>query len=176
MMEGAIMEYVKWFIGIMSGFFTLLLVIFLFQLNEINTFQQEVNYQIERHGGLTTEAKSDLSRYAETQHNGYVSFSLENNKPSPGVHNVVDGKVVDSSGEVLAFSGFSLVEVEADANSSDLVVYHRGSDADDQERYGEPIMYALKRHVGSIGDFTLEPVVMGESASRVRGTNNVGRQ
>lgn len=53
MLEGAVMEYAKWFIGMISIMFISVAVIFMFKLNEVNSFQQEVNYQIERHGGLT---------------------------------------------------------------------------------------------------------------------------
>ena len=60
MMEGAVMEYIKAFLGMIVGALVIVAVIFLFRLNEINTFQQEVNYQIERNGGLTDDAKNAL--------------------------------------------------------------------------------------------------------------------
>ena len=60
MMEGAVMEYIKAFLGMIVGALVIVAVIFLFRLNEINTFQQEVNYQIERNGGLTDDAKNAM--------------------------------------------------------------------------------------------------------------------
>lgn len=50
MMDSAVMEFAKWFIGIIAVAFVTTMVVFLFQLNQVNNFQQEVNYQIERHG------------------------------------------------------------------------------------------------------------------------------
>lgn len=157
MMEGAVMEYVKMFIGLVSLVFLIMVVVLLFQLNEINTFQQEVNYQIERNGGLTDEAKEMLNKYAEIQYNGYVSFSLEDD--------------VNRHSNTEEFSGFSVVEVVNEGGS--LRQVNRGNV---QSKYGTPITYAIKRSVGRIHEFFLNPVVLGESASRVRGTGNEGRQ
>lgn len=158
MMEGAIMEYVKWFIGIVSVIFLVTVVSMLFRLGEVNTFQQEVNYQIERNGGLTDDAKKALNEYAEVQHNGFVSFSL-------------DEKVNLYSSGSTPFSGFSLIEIE-DYNGG-LREVVRGNE---QAPYGTPIKYAMVRNIGAIGHFSLDPAVIGESASRVRGTGNEGRQ
>lgn len=155
MMEGAVMEYVKWFIGIVSAIFLVMVVVMMFRLNEVNTFQQEVNYQIERNGGLTETARRDLNEYAETQHNGYVSFSLDDNEN-------------EYSSSDTNFSGFSLVEIEENGDGGYQVLV-RG---DKQAKYGTPIKYAMVRNIGSFGDFSLDPAVMGESASRVRGTEN----
>lgn len=159
MIDGAVMEYVKWFIGIVSTGFMVMVVILMFRLNEVNTFQQEVNYQIERNGGITTDVEKELNKYAEVQYGGYVSFSLKDN----------DNK---HSAPGTSFSGFTLVEVVEKPNGS-LQWVSRGSD---QAKYGTPIKYVLKRNIGQIGDFSLDPVVVGESASRVRGTGNNGRQ
>lgn len=154
MVDGAIMEYVKWFIGISSLIFIVTVVAMLYKLGEVNTFQQEVNYQIERNGGLTTDAQKALNEYAEVQHGGFVSYSLNE-------------KVNLYSDGTTPFSGFSLIEVKDDGGV--LKQYNRG---DEQEIYGTPIKYAIIRNIGHIGHFSLDPSVMGETSSRVRGTNN----
>lgn len=174
MMEGAVMEYIKAFLGMIVGGLVIVAVIFLFRLNEINTFQQEVNYQIERNGGLTTEAKEALNEYAEIQHNGYVSFSTDHNKPLEGKYTVNgDGEYV-RNGKVVKFSGFTLVEVQyVDGN------LHEVARGDLQQKYGDPIKYAIQRNIGGFGTSEktqLKTSVLGESASRVRGTLNNGRQ
>lgn len=182
MMEGAIMEYVKWFIGIMSLVFVTMLTVLLFRLNEINTFQQEVNYQIERNGGITAAVKEELNAYAENEFEGYISFNLHEVKPLDDVYDIRDngevvhkGRVNDKEAEVFGFSGFTLVEVAENEELNDGTLYIVDR-KDEKAHYGTPVKYVLKRHVGRIIEFSLDPVVIGESASRVRGSGNDGRQ
>lgn len=146
MMEGAVMEYAKWFIGMVSLFFIIIAVVFMFKLNEMNVFQQEVNYQIERHGGLTEEAIESLNVFAKEK------FGIDSDSA------ITTSKSVMESGEY----HFFLQEYKKDGGRD--VLYYREEPA----RYGTPITYVLRRKIAS-GILTIEPSIVGESASRVRG-------
>lgn len=161
MLEGAVMEYVKWFIGVLSIMFIAVAVVFMFRLNELNSFQQEVNYQIERHGGLTTEALHELDDHAKIAYGGYLAKSSDDNAGP-----------LFSSDNGQPSSGFFVREyvINGDGTTS----YHtRGTDATDQENYGTPVRYVITRQIGDIdGVSFFKPAVFGVSASRVRGTDN----
>lgn len=160
MMDGAIMEFVKWFISIISIAFLTMVVVFLFKLNEVNGFQQEVNYQIERHGGLTETALEELNDVAKASYGGCI------------VESHVDGSVcyfeADRNDDSVTSSGFFVREFEPAADGDGMVFVTRADT--EQARYGENIDYALTRQIGSIrGVSFIKPAVIGESASRVRG-------
>ena len=48
-------------------------VVFGYQLQTITTYRQQVNYQIERKGGLTAEAVSELKDYSNKQFHGWYT-------------------------------------------------------------------------------------------------------
>lgn len=75
MQEGAIMEVVKWFIGLLVIFSIVAISIFAINISSVNNYKQQVNYEIERHGGLTTEALEALEEYSEDNYGG--RFSVE---------------------------------------------------------------------------------------------------
>lgn len=161
MMDGAIMEFVKWFIGIISVAFVAMVVVFLFKLNEVNGFQQEVNYQIERHGGLTEDAMVELNDVAKQSYGGCIVETTE------------DGAAcyfeADQNDEDVKSSGFFVMEID---ERSDGTQVFRVRDEDDKARYGENINYGITRQIGSINGVSfLKPAVLGESASRVRGAD-----
>lgn len=90
MQEGTIMELVKWFIGLMIVMMIVSLSIFLLELSNINTFKQQVNYQIERQGGLTETAITKINEYSNKYYNGI--FTLKSNQ----LNEKVDyGEIVD---------------------------------------------------------------------------------
>lgn len=160
MLEGAVMEYAKWFIGIMSLMFIAVAVVFMFRLNELNTFQQEVNYQIERHGGLTAEAKAALNDYAKDAYGGCIVVSTEDNAACLNT--------ADKGGKS---SGFFVREYIV--NEDGTKEYY---DRPDKEaaRYGTQVRYVITRQIGNIGGVSfLKPSVVGTSASRVRGTSDL---
>lgn len=155
------MEYAKWFIGMLSVMFITVAVVFMFRLNEVNSFQQDVNYQIERHGGLTQEAKVALNDKAKTAYGGCLASGPEDNAPCLFE--------ADRNDATMKSSGFFIREYKSQEDGS-AVYYDR---VDEQARYGTEIHYVLIRQIGSIsGASFFKPSVLGTSASRVRGTSS----
>ena len=82
---------------IISAFFLCISIIILcgvfvfgYQIQTITTYRQQVNYQIERKGGLTSEAVSELKDYSNKQYHGW--YTVE----SPDLGKKVEfGEVVD---------------------------------------------------------------------------------
>lgn len=70
MQEGAIMEFVKWFIGLFLLFTLASFTLFAIDVSSVNNFKQQVNYEIERNGGLTSDAVANLEEYSETYYKG----------------------------------------------------------------------------------------------------------
>lgn len=62
MQEQSVMEIIKWFIGLIMIMTMVSIGLFCVRLQDINTFKQQVNYQIERKGGLTTEAVEAIDK------------------------------------------------------------------------------------------------------------------
>lgn len=161
MLEGAVMEYAKWFIGMLSVMFITVAVVFMFRLNEVNSFQQEVNYQIERHGGLTQEAKIALNDKAKRSYGGCLVSGSEDNAPCLFT--------ADQNDPSVKSSGFFIREYKTQEDGSG-VYYDRG---DEQARYGTQIHYVLTRQIGNISNTSFfKPSVLGTSASRVRGSSS----
>lgn len=159
MLEGAVMEYAKMFIAMLGIMFIAVAVIFMFRLNEVNSFQQDVNYQIERHGGLTEDAKIALNEKAKTAYGGCIVESSANNAPCLFE--------ADRNDESVKSSGFFIREYKTEDDGS-AVYYDRGGE---QARYGTTINYVLTRQIGDVsGTSFFKPAVLGTSASRVRGT------
>lgn len=69
-MDGLIMEFFKWLTAFALMILGLVVFGFLFQIGETPTFKQHVAYEIERNGGLTTEALSSINSYSETRFKG----------------------------------------------------------------------------------------------------------
>lgn len=160
MLEGAVMEYAKWFIGIMSAVLMAILVVFMFRINEMNAFQQEVNYQIERHGGLTPEAMVALDKHARDAYGGCLIKKVGS-----------DGKVACAMGpDSETTSGFFVAEYVQDEATGKKTYYTRPSG--NEARYGTQIRYVITRRIGNsnTSGALFEPAVIGASASRVRGT------
>lgn len=78
MQESTVMELVKWFIGLFLLMMLISLTLLFFEFGNINSFKQQVNYQIERQGGLTETAVENLNRYSEEMYNG--SFEVVSNQ------------------------------------------------------------------------------------------------
>lgn len=86
MQEQSIMEFVKWFIALLIIMMMVSLTIFFINLSSVNSFKQQVNYQIERQGGLTKTAISNINDYSNKYYNGdyTVTSDLLNKKVSFG--------------------------------------------------------------------------------------------
>ncbi|HBL1652533.1 hypothetical protein [Enterococcus sp. HMSC076E04] len=78
MQEQSVMEIIKWFIGLIMIMTMVSIGLFCVRLQDINTFKQQVNYQIERKGGLTTEAVEAIDKYSDTNYDG--RFTIESDK------------------------------------------------------------------------------------------------
>lgn len=152
LLEGSVMEYVKWFVMIASIFFISIVVIMMFRMNEVNSFQQEVNYQIERHGGLTDSAIADLDNHVKDAYGScVVELDASGNEPSS----------IPEECE----NPFYIKEYIDDEGTAK---WHKRGDV--KASFGTQINYAIVRHVGSIGETPIvKPSVLGTSASRVRG-------
>lgn len=78
MLEGAVMEFWKWMLSIMLLMTFVSFAIFCMDLGNINSFKQQVNYQIERHGGLTETAVENLNEYSQKYYHG--DFVIKSNQ------------------------------------------------------------------------------------------------
>lgn len=90
MQEGTIMELVKWFVGLLLIMMLISLTMFSFQLDNVNSFKQQVNYQIERQGGLTETAIKNINEYSKKYYNG--AFKVESERLN---EKVAFGEAVD---------------------------------------------------------------------------------
>ncbi|EUJ34187.1 DUF4320 family protein [Brochothrix campestris] len=77
MQEQTVSEFVKWFIGLILIFGMVSIALFLYQFQDINTYKQQVNYQIERQGGLTKEAIAALKKESEDNYNGRYTIKSD---------------------------------------------------------------------------------------------------
>lgn len=78
MQEHVIMEIVGIFTGLLMVLMIAAASLFFFHVQDVNSFRQTVNFQIERQGGLTEEAVSQLETHSETFYNG--RFSVESSQ------------------------------------------------------------------------------------------------
>lgn len=70
MLEGSVMEVVKWFTYLMMFFSAIAAFIFFYQVGQTNRFEGFVDTQIERYGGLTPEAVANIEAENENYYNG----------------------------------------------------------------------------------------------------------
>lgn len=78
MQEGAVMEIVKWFLALLMLMLLIAFTIFAINTSAINNFKQQVNYEIERNGGLTEEALESIGEYSEDYYGGRFKVESEN--------------------------------------------------------------------------------------------------
>lgn len=75
MKDGAIFEVFKWF-GFLLGLTCIAsFVLYTHQVRETPNFQQYVNYEIERNGGLTEQAVDNITQQAEKHYGGRYTIS-----------------------------------------------------------------------------------------------------
>jgi len=108
MQEQTVMEIVKWFIGILLVLTLVGVGIFTYQLQDVNSFRQVVNNQIERNGGLTLEAVEQIQEHSNEFYRGRFVVT------SPQLHErVTFGDVVYYSIEAtFPISFFPIPDVE----------------------------------------------------------------
>jgi len=75
MQEHVIMEIVGIFTGLLIVLMIAAASLFFFQVQEANSFRQTINYHIEREGGLTPEAMTQLETHSERFYNGRFTIS-----------------------------------------------------------------------------------------------------
>lgn len=78
MQESSVMEIAKWFIGLLIIGTLIAIVVLGFELGSVNNFKQQVNYQIERQGGLTPTAIANINDYSEKYNHGI--FTIESDR------------------------------------------------------------------------------------------------
>lgn len=139
----------------------------MFRMNELNSFQQEVNYQIERHGGLTPKAISELDEHTRKAY-GSCLIELDENGEIPDATDIPE----DCEDTKNAFYIKEYVkEYVSDEDDEDNVIEVAKwiTRDDDGDAFGTQIHYVIKRPI-SIGETQIiDPVVMGTSVSRIRG-------
>lgn len=114
MQEGFIMENVKGYVGFILFMLIFSVVIFFIQVGDFNTFKQQVNYQIERQGGLTESALEEINDFSKNNYNGRftVESELLNEKVDYG--EAVDYEVIGT----FKFNVFDLPEVNIPSNGT----------------------------------------------------------
>ena len=155
MIDGSVMEFVKWFISFVIVSFVVTIIALMFQLNEVNSFHQEVNYQIERFGGLTPDALLELNYYAISNYEGVLDNAYIRN-------------YTDESGNQpykdQPSSGFIVAEYIPETNQ----YYVRA--AGEEASYGSRIHYIIERRIGNLlGSPVFTPSIKGSATSHIRG-------
>jgi hypothetical protein len=80
MLEGSVMEIGKLYISLFIIFSMVALALFFSEINQANEFKQYVNYQIERNGGLTSEANNKINTYNQEYYKG--KFTVQSSQMS----------------------------------------------------------------------------------------------
>ncbi|MBH0357738.1 hypothetical protein U9R71_28580 [Bacillus toyonensis] len=114
MLDGSIMLIVKWFVGLMLIMMMVAVALFSIQLSDVNSYKQQVNYQIERHGGLTKEAAGNLKDYSKKQYRGALSVKSDQLNKKVNFGDVVDYQVVANLKIIL----FDLPDVKMEFHGS----------------------------------------------------------
>ncbi|WP_242281727.1 hypothetical protein, partial [Bacillus cereus group sp. BfR-BA-01454] len=59
-----------WFIGLFLIVLIVAVTVLCIKVSNVNSYKQQVNYQIERHGGLTEVAVQNLKEYSDKHYKG----------------------------------------------------------------------------------------------------------
>lgn len=82
MLDGSIMEFIKWWIYLILMFGALALFMFFFQVGQTNRFDSFVSSQIEREAGLTPAAKAAIKLENEQYYGGRYTVVLDTTAPT----------------------------------------------------------------------------------------------
>lgn len=77
MLEGSVMEIIKWVTFIALILMALALFLFFYQVGQTNRFESYVVTQVERHAGLTDEAVANIKQENETFYNGRYVVTVD---------------------------------------------------------------------------------------------------
>ena len=113
MLEGSIMEFVKWFVYLFLLFFALAIFMFFFEVSQTNRFEGYVNTQIERHAGLTPEAVSNIKMENENYYNGRYTVSIDPDGTTSDVTFTNDGDGYSVMNHELAYGDSVAYDVKA---------------------------------------------------------------
>lgn len=102
-MEHSIMEYFKWFAWFVLTLASIAVFLFCYQVSDVNSYKQQVNYQIERKGGLTEEAVMELNNYSKDNYNGVFTIKSDSLNQQVDFGEIVDYEVVGTF-KIIAFS------------------------------------------------------------------------
>lgn len=94
MIEGSISTIVRIFITFLSVMVLAGIGISLFQLQQTNHFKQYVNYEIERNGGLTSQAMQRINNYSQEHFNGRFKVQSSQGNQKYPYGSVIEYKVV----------------------------------------------------------------------------------
>lgn len=192
------------FLALLITVFIAIAVILFFKMNELNAFQQEVNYQIERNGGLTSVIADRDGNLLPLPYNGMKNYEdidintvptgytrqgafVELNESAKKTYGGCLARYSDSEeclfaedrGKVKS-SGFFVREIEKNedgqygARTFSLIpnVSRISRSTKEQARYGTSVEYVIAREIKTVmfGETSLlQPTLVGESSSRVRG-------
>lgn len=93
-MEHSIMEQFKLLSWILLTIGSVVVFLFCYQVSDVNSYKQQVNYQIERKGGLTEEAIVELNNYSKTHYNGVFTLKSDSLNEQAEFGEIVDYEVV----------------------------------------------------------------------------------
>lgn len=113
MLEGSIMEIVKWWIYLILLFFALALFMFFFQTGQTNRFEGYVNTQIERYAGLTPQAVANIKMESTNYYSGRYTVVVDEENTSSDVTYSTDDDGFSVMDEPLAFGDVVAYDVEA---------------------------------------------------------------
>ncbi|WP_142425280.1 hypothetical protein [Enterococcus casseliflavus] len=89
-LDHSVSEIFRMLLGFFLACCLLSVVVFSYQLQTLNTFRQQVNYRIERKGGLTTEAVKEINQYSKEYFHGW--YTVDSNQIG---NKVIFGENVD---------------------------------------------------------------------------------
>lgn len=93
-MEQSIPEYVKMLFNAAYILAAVAIFAFCFRVSDVNSFKQQVNYQIERKGGLTDEAVMELKNYSNKYYGGSFSVKSDDLNKKVEFGEIVDYEIV----------------------------------------------------------------------------------
>ncbi|MDU6483107.1 MAG: hypothetical protein E6538_14020 [Paeniclostridium sordellii] len=94
MLEGSIMGTAKLYIFAILITFIVSISIFCFEIQQVNSFRQYVDHEIERNGGLTASAITRINNYNEKNYKGKFTVSSDQKNQKFAYGSVINYKIV----------------------------------------------------------------------------------
>lgn len=163
MLEGSVMEVVKWWIYLILLFFALALFMFFFQTNQTNRFEGYVNTQIERYAGLTPQAVANIKMESENYYGGRYRVVLDEEKTQTNVDYTATAETEDPLN----------VTYEVDGEDVEMEVYNTVMDQPLQ--FGDVVAYDVVATYPIMFGW-MDPIditTSGEAIIQVRGSAGI---